>query len=63
MAASLLHGMPIKEVVVAPGGPLTGSMRDSGPSGPVTFLFSDIEGSTERWERDPAAMAAALGAP
>ena len=35
-------------------------MRDSGPSGPVTFLFSDIEGSTERWERDPAAMAAAL---
>jgi class 3 adenylate cyclase len=30
------------------------------PSSPVTFLFSDIEGSTERWERDPAAMAAAL---
>jgi predicted ATPase/class 3 adenylate cyclase/Flp pilus assembly protein TadD len=29
-------------------------------SSPVTFLFSDIEGSTERWERDPAAMAAAL---
>jgi predicted ATPase/class 3 adenylate cyclase len=27
---------------------------------PVTFLFSDIEGSTERWERDPGAMAAAL---
>lgn len=35
-------------------------MRGSGPSGPVTFLFTDIEGSTERWERDPAAMAAAL---
>ncbi|MGA8574084.1 MAG: adenylate/guanylate cyclase domain-containing protein [Candidatus Cybelea sp.] len=30
------------------------------PTGAVTFLFSDIEGSTERWERDPAAMAAAL---
>ncbi|HVN69350.1 MAG TPA: adenylate/guanylate cyclase domain-containing protein, partial [Candidatus Binatia bacterium] len=28
--------------------------------GVVTFLFSDIEGSTERWERDSAAMAAAL---
>ena len=26
------------------------------PSGTVTFLFTDIEGSTERWERDQAAM-------
>jgi predicted ATPase/class 3 adenylate cyclase len=26
----------------------------------VTFLFTDIEGSTRRWESDPAAMAAAL---
>ena len=30
------------------------------PSGTVTFLFTDIEGSTERWERDRAAMAAAV---
>jgi predicted ATPase/class 3 adenylate cyclase len=30
------------------------------PSGTVTFLFSDIEGSTERWERDRNAMAAAV---
>jgi len=30
------------------------------PSGTVTFLFSDIEGSTVRWERDRDAMAAAL---
>jgi predicted ATPase/class 3 adenylate cyclase len=30
------------------------------PSGTVTFLFSDIEGSTQRWERHAAAMAAAL---
>ncbi len=30
------------------------------PSGTVTFLFSDIEGSTKRWERDRSAMAAAL---
>jgi len=30
------------------------------PTGTVTFLFTDIEGSTQRWERDPDAMAAAL---
>ena len=26
------------------------------PTGTVTFLFTDIEGSTRLWERDPAAM-------
>ena len=31
-------------------------------SGTVTFLFRDIEGSTERWERQPEAMRAALAA-
>ncbi len=30
------------------------------PSRAVTFLFTDIEGSTRRWEHEPAAMAAAL---
>jgi class 3 adenylate cyclase len=30
------------------------------PTGTVTFLFTDIEGSTQRWEHDPAAMKAAL---
>jgi len=30
------------------------------PTGTVTFLFTDIEGSTERWDRHPAAMRAAL---
>ncbi|MBV9102826.1 MAG: adenylate/guanylate cyclase domain-containing protein, partial [Candidatus Eremiobacteraeota bacterium] len=30
------------------------------PSGTVTFLFSDIEGSTRRWERASEAMAVAL---
>jgi class 3 adenylate cyclase/tetratricopeptide (TPR) repeat protein len=30
------------------------------PSGTVTFLFSDVEGSTQRWDRDRAAMQEAL---
>ena len=30
------------------------------PHGTVTFLFTDIEGSTKLWEHDPGAMAAAL---
>src|SRR5918992_778272 len=30
------------------------------PSGTVTFLLTDIEGSTALWERAPAAMRAAL---
>ena len=30
------------------------------PSGDVTFLFTDVEGSTRLWERDPAAMWAAI---
>ena len=31
-------------------------------SGTVTFLFTDIEGSTERWQLDGRAMADALAA-
>jgi predicted ATPase len=30
------------------------------PSGTVTFLFTDIEGSTRRWESDPQAMRSVL---
>ena len=30
------------------------------PSGTVTFLFTDIEGSTARWEHQPEAMRVAL---
>ena len=33
---------------------------DAWPSGTVTFLFTDIEGSTSLWERDRAVMAAAV---
>lgn len=32
------------------------------PSGVVTFLFTDIEGSTRRWESDAGAMRSALAA-
>ena len=30
------------------------------PSGTVTFLFTDVEGSTARWEQHPEAMRVAL---
>jgi class 3 adenylate cyclase len=30
------------------------------PTGTVTFLFTDIQGSTPHWEREPEKMAAAL---
>ena len=37
-------------------------MRTTAPSGVVTFLFTDIEGSTRRWEADAEAMRSALEA-
>ncbi|MEA1902414.1 MAG: adenylate/guanylate cyclase domain-containing protein [Actinomycetota bacterium] len=33
---------------------------DDLPTGAVTFLFTDIEGSTQLWEKDPEAMRSAL---
>src|SRR5262245_8725255 len=39
---------------------LWGSPMVSLPSGTVTFLFTDIEGSTSRWEHHPEAMRTAL---
>jgi class 3 adenylate cyclase len=30
------------------------------PSGTVTFLFTDVEGSTASWERHPGSMSSAL---
>ncbi|MDT5075797.1 MAG: hypothetical protein QOJ80_434 [Mycobacterium sp.] len=37
-------------------------VKAGAPSGVVTFLFTDIEGSTRRWESDAAAMRLALAA-
>src|SRR6516165_8829461 len=37
-------------------------MTTAAPSGVVTFLFTDVEGSTRRWENDAQAMRAALSA-
>jgi predicted ATPase/class 3 adenylate cyclase len=37
-------------------------MTGAAPSGVVTFLFTDIEGSTRRWEADPDEMRLALAA-
>lgn len=36
------------------------NMHDLIRSGTLAFLFTDIEGSTERWEREPEAMRVAL---
>src|SRR5690242_14832254 len=44
-------------------GPGAGGMRmaeNTVPAGAVTFLFTDIESSTPRWERHPQAMRDAL---
>jgi len=37
-------------------------MTAAAPSGVVTFLFTDVEGSTRRWENDAEVMRAALAA-
>ena len=39
---------------------MLGGEQQGPPSGVVTFLFTDIEGSTRRWEADAEAMRAAL---
>ncbi len=39
-----------------------GARPGAAPSGVVTFLFTDVEGSTRRWEADAEVMRAALAA-
>ena len=38
------------------------ALTAAAPSGVVTFLFTDVEGSTRRWEADADAMRIALAA-
>jgi predicted ATPase/class 3 adenylate cyclase len=40
--------------------PYPARMQPARPSGFVSFLFTDVEGSTRLWEHDPEAMAASL---
>jgi class 3 adenylate cyclase len=37
-----------------------GELQTAPPSGVLTFLFTDIEGSTRRWESDAETMRTAL---
>ena len=56
---------PSAELRAVEAGLLTSSNRDDDPvlpSGTVTFLFTDIEGSTQRWQEGEATMTAALTA-
>ena len=46
-------------VEATPAEPATPALRDL-PRGVVTFLFTDIEGSTKLWERCPGVSARAL---
>jgi predicted ATPase/class 3 adenylate cyclase len=39
---------------------MTSKLQPALPTGTVTFLFTDIAGSTPLWEREPAAMQAAV---
>ena len=49
-----MHGS--QEIRRALGGPPAASL----PEGVVTFLLTDVEGSSRLWEADPAAMRAAI---
>ncbi len=53
LEAELLGGLDPTRDVLAPAPRLL-------PVGTVTFMFTDIEGSTERWQHDELAMSAAL---
>jgi class 3 adenylate cyclase/DNA-binding XRE family transcriptional regulator len=64
---SLQHGAPpasVRSSLPAPTQPTDRRLQASAPlalpTGTVTFLFTDIEGSTKLWEQHPKAMPAAL---
>jgi predicted ATPase/class 3 adenylate cyclase/Flp pilus assembly protein TadD len=52
--------LPTPEPIVPPETTAAEVRSSSLPSGTVTFLFTDIEGSTPMWEQRPQEMAAAL---
>lgn len=61
MKFSANAGMPGDQARVAsPLNRLAMALRAPLPTGAVTFAFTDIEGSTARWERDRAAMQVAV---
>ena len=53
-----LHSLPRGSIIAANGGAVFGTTERahlaSPPTGTVTFLFTDIEASTRRWERHPS---------
>ena len=51
MKLCLIRKVTVSETIAA---------RKHLPTGTVTFLFTDIEGSTERWERHREQMKAAV---
>ena len=54
---------PLRTVTWSDDGTSDGTMTAATyPTGTVTFLFTDIEGSTRLWEAEPEAMHVALGA-
>ena len=61
LARSCQHGVPVRRGhgVAAAGARLIG-VPMSLPSGTVTFLFTDVEDSTRRWDDEPSAMGVAL---
>src|SRR5262245_7059307 len=59
MVDDVVRGMPwplLVEVGVTGAEPQAFTL----PTGTVTFLLSDVEGSTRRWEQSPEAMAIAI---
>ena len=56
MAFTAGDGRPVGLVTCVPGAVVEGVRVAELPSGTVTFLFTDLEGSTRLWEEHPDAM-------